>query len=496
MTINSSNGAVAEVRLVTSSRGIRDGSHKWQTDEKFSRQNGDVMYSGIPDNIAMSHESLLDTLYSSKVYAKIWNVASQALTKSQPPVLHPEYTKPGGTEYVYRELDFWTSGFFPGSLYLLLERERRYKSTVLNWAPDTTITPHQMQLEFACKWWTVNLHQNAYLATTHDLGFMIFPWAQKAWELNRDQDAYDTIIQASETLASRYVARVGAIRSWDTCITKRYAFTDPQKDFLLVIDNMMNLDMLFWAASELNDKEMYQIAVNHARTTQQFHVRKDFSTTHLTVFDPDTGALKSKLTNQGFNDNSSWTRGQAWAIAGFMQTYNWTQDISFLETAQSCADYFWGQLPANGIPLWDFNAPKDIQQPPDTSAAVVASYGMLLMHEALIGRNQPSAYFDRALHILKGVCSIHLNMPDEFVVSLSKIDTAEMASDNSQHEVRVRHGNGIPETILGGATINNYEFAPRRWANHGLVYADYYFLLAGNKLLEMDSMESATKNAI
>ncbi|KAM0545814.1 hypothetical protein ACHAPJ_011141 [Fusarium lateritium] len=259
---------------------------------------------------------------------------------------------------------------------------------------------------------------------------------------------------------------------------------------------MMNLDMLFWTASQTNDKEMHGIAVNHARTTQQFHVRNDFSTTHLTVFDPDTGALKSKLTNQGFNDNSSWARGQAWAIAGFMQTYSWTQDASFLETAKSCADYFWSQLPATGVPPWDFSAPKDVQQPPDTSAAVVASYGMLLIHEALVQRHQPSIYFDRAIHILSGVCSNHVNMPDEFVVSSTTVDTVERASNNSQHEVRVRHGSEVPETVLGGATINNYEFAPRRWANHGLVYGDYYFLLAGNKLLEIGAMEPTKKAAV
>ncbi|KAH6889805.1 glycoside hydrolase family 88 protein [Thelonectria olida] len=432
---------------------------------------------------------LLDQLYSSNVYAKIWKVASQSLPNSNPPMLYPEYTKPGGTRYVYRDLEFWTSGFFPGCLYLLLERERKYKAILRSPINDRVDeTPHEMQLQFACKWWTLNLHQNASLSTTHDLGFMMFPWAKLAWDLDHDSSAYDTIIRASKTLASRYDAKVGAIRSWDTCITKRYAFRDPAQDFLVIIDNMMNIDMLFWAASELNDKEMYKVAVNHARKSQQYHIRDDFSTTHVVVFDPKTGSLKSRLTNQGFSDDSSWARGQAWAMAGFAQTFQHTRDVTFLETAQSCADYFLEKLPVDDIPPWDFSAPKDVQQPPDTSAAIIAVYGLLLIHEARIERGEQSHYFDRAMKILKSVCAKHMTAPDEFVSYHSVIETVERVSHDAQAEIRVKQAD-TPETILGGATINNYEFAPRRWANHGLVYADYYFLLVGNKLLEMRATE-------
>ncbi|KAJ4854339.1 glycosyl hydrolase family 88 domain-containing protein [Trichoderma breve] len=413
--------------------------------------------------------SLLQGLYSSNVVAKIWGVAAPALFKSEPPTLYPEYTKPGGTRYVFRELDFWTSGFFPGSLYLLLERERRFKRelAMIQEPSVSSSILHPMHLEFACKWWTTNLHQNSTLASTHDLGFMIFPWAKLAWTLDHDILARDTIIRASRVLASRYVPATGAIRSWDTCTTLRYSFTDPTKDFLFIIDNMMNLDMLFWTASETGDQDMYQIAVNHAKKTQACHIRTDYSTTHLVVLDPNTGSVKSRLTNQGYSDTSSWTRGQAWAIAGFAQTYNWTRDASFLETSRACADYFLSKLPANGVPPWDFCAPTDSEQPPDTSAAVIAAYGMLLIHEAL-----------------------HMTPQSCFVATTSTLDTVEQNMQNVQTEFTVIQDDAIPQTILGGATINNYEFAPRRWANHGLVYADYYFLLLGNKLLEMQATMS------
>ncbi|KAL5084086.1 hypothetical protein Trisim1_012317 [Trichoderma cf. simile WF8] len=468
---------------------------EWLPDQNTSKQHPSSTLDAEHQNLTNGkhpRRSLLQGLYSSNVVAKIWGVAAPALFKSEPPTLYPEYTKPGGTRYVFRELDFWTSGFFPGSLYLLLERERRFKRelALIQEPSVSSSTLHPMHLEFACKWWTTNLHQNSTLASTHDLGFMIFPWAKLAWTLDHDVLARDTIIRASRMLASRYVPATGAIRSWDTCTTLRYSFTDPTKDFLFIIDNMMNLDMLFWTASEIGDKEMYQIAVNHAKKTQACHIRADNSTTHLVVLDPNTGSVKSRLTNQGYSDTSSWTRGQAWAIAGFAQAYNWTRDVSFLETARACADYFLSKLPANGVPPWDFCAPTDSEQPPDTSAAVIAAYGMLLIHEALVQQGEQSSYFESAIRIVKAICSKHMTPQSYFKTTTSTLDTVEKNPHNVQTEFTVIQDDAIPQTILGGATINNYEFAPRRWANHGLVYADYYFLLLGNKLLEMQAAMS------
>ncbi|KAJ3939657.1 uncharacterized protein N0V96_010441 [Colletotrichum fioriniae] len=325
--------------------------------------------------IKQGEQSLAASLFSSKVVAKIWGVAQQSFSSSSPPTLFPEYTEPGGTKYVYRELDFWTSGFFPGCLYLLLERR-------------------------------------------HSL------------------------------------------------------------------DNMMNLDVIFWAASQLGDDDMWNAAVKHAETTREHHIRPDSSTFHVVNFDQATGVPKEKITNQGYSDTSSWSRGQAWAIAGFAQTYGWTRDRSFLDTAISCADYFLEQLPSNWIPPWDFAAPKDMAQPPDVSAAMIAAYGMLLIHEALTALGRPSTYLRSAIGLIRATCNNHINSGGSYVKSRRSIDTVEHGTVVEEVGWEVDMG-GKPETILNGATINNYEFAPRRWANHGLVYADYFFLLVGNKLLEM-----------
>ncbi|KAJ4996110.1 hypothetical protein K4K48_009056 [Colletotrichum sp. SAR 10_66] len=394
-------------------------------------------------------------LFSPKAAAKIWGVAQQSFSsvsrcnrpsragsgrltdypKPAPPTLFPEYTKPGGTK-------------------------------------------------FACIWWTENLHPNAHLTTTHDLGFMIFPWARPAWELNHDRRAFESAITAAKSLYSRYDGTVGSVRSWDVCVTKRYKFLDPNKDFLVIIDNMMNLDMVFWAAAQLGDQDMYNAAVKHAETTRTHHIREDFSTFHVVNFEQKTGVPKEKITNQGYSDTSSWSRGQAWAIAGFAQTYSWTRNVSFLETAISCAEYFIAQLPSTWIPPWDFTAPKDEPQPPDVSAAMITAYGMLLIHEALTSLGRESAYLKHAIKLIRATCSTHMNGGGRYLKSKRMIDTVEHGTVEEEIGWNV-DGEGEPETILNGATINNYEFAPRRWANHGLVYADYFFLLAGNKLLEM-----------
>lgn len=246
----------------------------------------------------------------------------------------------------------------------------------------------------------------------------------------------------------------------------------------------MNLDLLFYAASRTHNAEMFAAAVEHARTTARTHVHPNGSTTHLIVLDPQNGGVKYRLTNQGYAHTSCWARGQAWAIAGFAETYSWTQDATFLDTARRCADYFLNRLPESGIVPWDFDAleTEGPPQPPDVSAAVIAAYGMLLIHQALMALGKSSRYLNTALKIVQAVCANHLNGKAVYKTRYHIVETVEHgATEETILQVDV----GASETILNGATINNYEFAPRRWANHGLVYADYYFLLFGNKLLEM-----------
>ncbi|KAF7591066.1 hypothetical protein BBP40_002026 [Aspergillus hancockii] len=455
---------------------------------------------------------LVKALYSESVTAKLWNVASKALTGVEPPTLYPEYTGADGNSYVYRTLDFWTSGFFPGSLYLLLEREALYPRFYYTTGRlnKTSPLPHKLQLEHLCKWWTANLHANAAKRDTHDLGFMIAPWAMKAWSLNRDPHAYNSLVLAAHSLASRFDERVESLRSWDVCHTKRYSFTDPGKDFLVIIDNMLNLDLLFWVSRETGNNRLYDIAVAHARTTARHHVRADDSTVHVVNYDTRTGLPKSKFTHQGYSDESCWTRGQAWGILGFAQTFDWTGEVEFLVTARKLADYFMRRLPADGVPFWDFDDLLDSSCPRDTSAGIVAGCGMLFIYKALRHTDYDAAafYLRSALRILTGTVEgfmtpghLQFEADESDVVVPTYPEDLPEAQTRQPGALRVKqvrpgeNGNGArkntPETILSGATINNYEFATRRWANHGLVYADYYFMLMGNMLLELGLVDEA-----
>ncbi|EON65997.1 hypothetical protein W97_05240 [Coniosporium apollinis CBS 100218] len=408
----------------------------------------------------------LAPLYSRSTVAKIWGVALRQLDKEEPPSEFPEYTQPQGTRYVNSPSDFWTSGFFPGSLYLLYERQRKWPNRCLTACSNSPSSqPHPLTLQYACRWWSANLHGQASRSDTHDLGFLIQPWAQLGWELDQDKQCYNSLVSAAHALASRFNSRVGCIRSWDTCFTKRYAFGDPSKDYLVIIDNMMNLNLLFYVSRMTNDPSLAALATTHAVTTLTANIREDNSTCHVVNFDQETGAIKERMTNQGYSDTSCWSRGQAWGIAGYAQTYGWTHDERFLDASRRLADYFLSHLPEDFVPYWDFDAP--MPGPRDTSAALIAAYGMLLLHNAISGDTK---YLEAALRIIAGVIRISL-APEADFVRTSKGD----------EEVDL----GGPETIVLNATINNYEFAPRRWADHGLVYADYYFLLIGNTLLQM-----------
>lgn len=223
---------------------------------------------------------------------------------------------------------------------------------------------------------------------------------------------------------------------------------------------------MYYVADLTKDTRLTDIATSHAHRTLEAHVRANNSTCHVVNFEQRDGSIKGRMTNQGYADESCWSRGQAWGITGFAQCYRWTEEPKFLEASKQLADYFLARLPADGVPPWDFDAPQP--GPRDTSAAMIAAYGMLLLFEAEPDNRK---YYDAALWIASGVIKTSLGPQARFVTT----PTGDRKVDLGGHD-----------TILLHATINNYEYAPRRWADHGLVYADYYFILFGNKLLEMD----------
>ncbi len=251
----------------------------------------------------------------------------------------------------------WTSGFYPGELWLLYE-----------YSGDE-------RLKDAAQQWTQFVEKEKYDTHTHDLGFKLYCSFGQGYRLTRDPAYRDVILQASRTLIQRYDSTVGCLRSWD--------FNREVWQFPVIIDNMMNLEMLFAATQLSGDSTYYDIAYQHALTTLQNHIRPDYSSYHVIDYDTLTGQVRHRHTHQGLSPESAWARGQAWSLYGFAMTYRETGDPRFLKQARAVADYIYEHpdMPSHGVPYWDFDATKIPDEPLDASAAAIAASGLLILCE-------------------------------------------------------------------------------------------------------------------
>jgi len=242
----------------------------------------------------------------------------------------------------------WVGGFYPGGLLYLYEYT------------GDSILYHEALRKMKI------LEKEQYNKTTHDLGFMMYCSFGNADRLSPQSSYKEIILNSAASLASRFNEKVGCIRSWDS---------DPGR-FMVIIDNMVNLELLLAATQISGDSSYYKIAVTHANTTLRHHFRPDFSSYHLVIYDPHTGNVQKKQTVQGAFDESAWARGQAWGLYGYTLMYRGTKDVLYLKQAKGIADFLLNHpnLPKDKVPYWDFNAPKIPLEPRDASAgAIIAS---------------------------------------------------------------------------------------------------------------------------
>jgi unsaturated chondroitin disaccharide hydrolase len=264
------------------------------------------------------------------------------------PPTYPVRTNPDGTWHTEGP-DDWTAGFLPATLWRVFERtgDPVWRDRAERWqaplAPETT-------------------HDDT------DLGFKMFMTFAVDHQLTGDEAAKQTALAAADTLAARFNPTVGMIRVWDD--------RDDTTQYQVNVDAMMNLELLWWAAQ--NGRPQYaDIARRHADRTITDLVRADGSTTMFGGYDQNTGALQRLYTEQGFRDDSTWARGQAWAVYGFATAYRYTRDPRYLDTARRTADWFVAHLPPDHVPYWDFDVPQAPPQPRDTSAAAITASALL-----------------------------------------------------------------------------------------------------------------------
>lgn len=263
----------------------------------------------------------------------------------------PYTFKDGAVKFV--SIDDWVSGFFAGSLWYLYE-----------------LTGDEFWAEHA-KRHTELLDSIQYLTWHHDVGFMINDSFGNGLRLKGTESYKDVIVQAARSLSTRFRPGAGVIQSWevDKGWQSKRGWSCP-----VIIDNMMNLDLLFNATRISGDSTFFNIAVGHADKTLEHHFRSDGSSWHVIDYDPQIGEVRGKYTAQGYSDDSAWARGQAWALYGFTNAFSNTGYPRYLEHAEKVATYILKRLPEDLIPYWDYDCP-DI---PDTqrdvsSAAITAS---------------------------------------------------------------------------------------------------------------------------
>jgi hypothetical protein len=263
-------------------------------------------------------------------------------------------------------------------------------------------------------------------------------------------------------------------------------------------DTFLDLDLLYFVGHMQKDQSLIDIATQHADSIIHEILRPDFSSYHLVNFDPRIGLPQAKMTNQGWKDDSTWSRGQAWAIMGFAQVYSWTKDTKYLQTAIECANYFLDRMKeVEGnwhhpmVPMWDFDAPQENLSKPlrDVSAGIITANGLLLIHQALQSLPSDTAeqlysgsnFLDIALQIVSQTLDMSYDRDLASFEAPAKGVVNGNGVDGGSADLKVKE-TGF-ECILRNSTTNWNEHAHKKYCDHGLVYADYYLLEFGNKLL-------------
>jgi hypothetical protein len=353
-----------------------------------------------------------------------------------PPDRMPRSYTAGSATLLSSDADWWTSGFYPATLFYLYENSR-----------DTAmLNEGERRLKL--------LEKEQYNKGTHDLGFMLYcPFGNllkliRYRHLQEPEAPIDSVLMNSaRSLSTRFNPRVGCIRSWDS----------KPWNYPVIIDNMMNLELLFWATRTTGDSSFYRIAVTHANTTMRNHIRPDYSSFHVVDYDTATGQVLSTKTAQGYSDSSAWARGQSWGLYGFTTVYRYTHDPKYLELAMHLADYILSRLPADKVPYWDYDAPGGQRVMRDVSAASILASALIEL--------------SRDVPLAKG--RVYLDVAEQIIVTLSS---------GMYHAVVGANGGFLLMHSVGNLPGRSEVDVP-------LTYADYYFVEAMLRYKEFDHSE-------
>ena len=302
------------------------------------------------------------------------------------PGLYPLYTQDGRWGHNGPAWTNWCDGFLPGLMWIFYKTSARESAEGKFW------------LENAIRY-TKPLEPRKTDSDLHDLGFLFFSTYSRWYRITREPALREVLLEAGRTLARRFQEKGQYLRSF-------------LGENALSIDIMMNVGVVFYAARETGDRRLYDIALRHSLTTRRVLVRGDGSTAHEGIFDTDTGEFLRQATHQGYRGDSCWSRGLAWAMYGFTTAYEYSGDARFLDTAQSCADFYIAHCLSDGIPPWDLNAPAENRMLVDTSAAAIFAAGLLRLRRLAPDAMKGHFYWSAAVRILQSLCEKQLAKSD------------------------------------------------------------------------------------
>jgi unsaturated chondroitin disaccharide hydrolase len=324
------------------------------------------------------------------------------------PDYFPMYTVGGKWKHAGEAWTNWCEGFLGGQLWLLYRHTRDPY-----WRAKAE---HYSRL----------IEHRKTDRNVHDLGFLFWSTWKRWYDLTGDPLINQVVIEAGQTLALRFKEKGQYLRSFVA-------------DDSLFIDIMMNVGIIFYAAQQTGDRELWRKALQHSLTTRRYLVRGDGSTAHEGLFDLETGAFIRQSTHQGWRDDSSWARGLAWALYGFGTVYSFTRDARFLQTAEACAQYYIEHTPAHGVPPNDWTEP-DPALPYESSAAAIAASGLLNLAQLTGDPTRGLFYRDYALRIVDTLTG------PEFLA----IETPGWEGILKHGMYHQRKGLGVDESVMWG----------------------------------------------
>ncbi len=412
----------------------------------FSLMGCSVAHINCSDDAARKIINIIDSSFQNAILQ--YKLLKSKLPKNR----FPKSYEADGKGLVTSSARDWTSGFYPGSLLYLYEAS----------SDQEIFDEAKVKLQL--------LDTQKFNKRTHDLGFMMYCSFGNAYRLTKDVKYKEVLLESAKSLASRHSPKVKSIQSWDRI---KSFVTDDYWDFPVIIDNMMNLELLFFASTVTGDNKYKDIAIKHAETAMKNHVRPDYSAYHVVVYNPENGEVLDKQTYQGFAHNSAWSRGQGWGIYGFTMVYRESKDKRFLKVAQGMADYFLNhdRLPEDKIPYWDFNAG---QEGFPSSWKYDASKYPVIPRDASAAAVVASALIELAQYVKKDKSVEYLRAAETIIKALSTPTYTASLGENAGF---------ILKHSVGNLTKDREVDVP-------LSYADYYYLeaISRYKKLKVDKL--------